>query len=189
MIFNSSSDGYPRTERTQIEKNHATNFKMQYSFCSKISLYYSFFVLGRHSDNLMTSRMTFCSKNIETVPLFYCNFDSISFCVLTTSVLIRDCNFKTTSTFLSVVSFKVYSTKISSSQEYDDKYVWDCDQSSWMKFSDFSAKFCRSPVQNVEKFLFNRYDLSEFWTNEIITIPRFKSHFTLLETALDRECF
>ena len=97
-----------------------------------------FFVLGRHSDNLMTSRMTFCSKNIEKVPLFYCNFDSISFCVLTTSVLIRDCNFKTTSTFLSVVSFKVYSTKISSSQEYDDKYVWDCDQSSWIKFSEIS---------------------------------------------------
>ena len=114
----------------------------------------SFLVLGRHPDNLMTSRMTFCSKNIETVPLFYCNFDSISFCVLTTSVLIRDCNFKTTSTFLSVVSFKVYSTKISSSQEYDDKYVWDCDQSSWIKFSEiFWMKF----LKNVENFIFNRY--------------------------------
>ena len=147
---------------------------------------YSFFVLGRHSDNLMTSRMTFCSKNIETVPLFYCNFDSISFCVLTTSVLIRDCNFKTTSTFLSVVSFKVYSTKISSSQEYDDKYVWDCDQSSWMKFSEISwMRF----FQNAENFIFSSYDLSGIWKNEIITIPRFKSHFTLLETALDRECF
>ena len=118
-----------------------TKFKMQYSFS----------VLGRHSDNLMTSRMTFCSKNIETVPLFYCNFDSISFCVLTTSVLIRDCNFKTTSTFLSVVSFKVYSTKISSSQEYDDKYVWDCDQSSLMKFSEF---FWMKFFQNVENFYF-----------------------------------
>ena len=83
--------------------------------------------------HLMTSRMNFCSKNIERVPLFYCNFDSISFCVLTTSVLILDCNFKTTSTFLSVVSFKVYSTKKSSSQESDDKYVWDYDQG---KFTD-----------------------------------------------------
>ena len=101
---------------------HARRVTPPYFFCAKIFLT-SFLVLGRHSDNLMTSRMTFCSKNIETVPLFYCNFDSISFCVLTTSVLIRDCNFKTTSTFLSVVSFKVYSTKISSSQEYDDKYV------------------------------------------------------------------
>ena len=135
--------------------------------------------------------MNFCSKNIERVPLFYCNFDSISFCVLTTSVLILDCNFKTTSTFLSVVSFKVYSTKKSSSQESDDKYVWDYDQG---KFTDeIFGNICKRLHVNFPKWrkfsFYRNYLLGILKKSQIVTIPRLKSHFTLLETALDRECF
>lgn len=129
MIFNSwffSSNGNSRTKMEFKLRKIMHPFLKCSIFPVEIFSWYhisAYLFLGRHSDNLVTSRMTLCSKNIGTVPLFYCNFDSISFCVLTTSVLIRDCNFKTISTFLSVVSFKVYSTKNSSSQESDDKYM------------------------------------------------------------------
>ena len=124
LVF--SSNGYSRTKMEFKLRKIMHPFLKCSIFPVEIFSWYhisAYLFLGRHSDNLVTSRMTLCSKNIGTVPLFYCNFDSISFCVLTTSVLIRDCNLKTTSTFLSVVSFKVYSTKNSSSQESDDKYM------------------------------------------------------------------